>query len=351
MQSNNGICRLAAHALTSAVVGMPAPEERESLAVGGQAVMEGVMMRNNDRLAIAVRRQDNTIIVQVRPWFTFLDYPLVRRPFFRGFPILLETMVNGIKALNFSAEIAVASEGEELKPWQLALTLVTAIGFAVLLFVVLPHLVTVGMNLLGLSGGMEGLAFHLWDGFFKASIFLGYILAISRIPDIRRVFEYHGAEHMVIWAYEKQEDEISVGTAEHQSRLHPRCGTTFMLFVMAISILLHAVLVPLVLMFWHPVNPIAKHTGIVGFKLLLMIPISAIAYEAIRYAAKIESGLVAFILRAPGMLLQRLTTREPDAAQLEVAIVALHEALGADARVPIRAPEYSHLEFHDVCQA
>jgi uncharacterized protein YqhQ len=124
-----------------------------------------------------------------------------------------------------------------------------------------------------------------------------------------------------------------------------------MLFVMAISILLHAVLVPLVLLFWHPANPVIKHTGIVCFKLFLMIPISAIAYEAIRHAAKLDSGIIAYILRAPGMLLQRLTTRKPDASQLEVAIVALHEALGSDARIPVRPPAYSYLESPDVCKA
>lgn len=306
--------------------------------------MEGVMMRNGDRLAIAVRKPEGEIVAQNRPWFTLLDFSLLRRPFIRGFPILLETLVNGIKALNFSAEIAVASEGEELKPWQLFLTLVAAVGFAVLLFVIVPHLVTIGINLLGFSSDLKGLSFHLWDGFFKASIFLGYILAISRLPDIRRVFEYHGAEHKVIWAYENHEDEITKETAGKQSRLHPRCGTTFMLFVMAISILLHAVLVPLVLTFWKPGHIVIEHTGIVVFKLFLMIPISALAYEAIRYAAKIESGMIAFVLRAPGMLLQKLTTREPEASQIEVAMVALHEALGDEAVVPIRVPAYSHLE-------
>ena len=339
------------HRLTTrTLVWFLASEENDSLAVGGQAVMEGVMMRNDDTLSIAVRQPDGTIISQNRPWSTFLGFSFLRKPFVRGFPVLLETLINGIKALNFSAEIAVASEGEELKPWQLALTLVAAIGFAVLLFVVLPHMVTVGFNLLGLSSGLQGLTFHLWDGFFKASIFLGYILVISRLPDIRRFFEYHGAEHKVIWAYESHENNISVETAQRQSRLHPRCGTTFMLFVMAISIILHAVLVPLVLLFWKPGNIILEHTGIVFFKLILMIPISALAYEAIRHAAKINTGLVAFILRAPGMLLQRLTTREPDSQQIEVAIVALHGALGAESAVPIRVPDFTILEFSDVCK-
>ncbi|CAK7033696.1 MAG: hypothetical protein DELT_00467 [Desulfovibrio sp.] len=340
MHTLSGINRLASRTLAWFVTS----EECESLAVGGQAVMEGVMMRNGDRLAIAVRRPEGEIVAQNRPWFTFLDFSFLRKPFVRGFPVLLETLVNGIKALNFSAEIAVAAEGEELKPWQLFLTLAAAIGFAVLLFVVVPHLVTIGINLLGFSSGLKGLSFHLWDGFFKASIFVGYILAISRLPDIRRVFEYHGAEHKVIWAYENQEMEITPETAGRQSRLHPRCGTTFMLFVMAISILLHAVLVPLVLVFWRPENVVIEHAGIVVFKLFLMIPISALAYEAIRYAAKLQSGFIAFILRAPGMLLQKLTTREPDASQLEVAMVALHEALGDEAAVPIRVPAYSPLE-------
>ncbi|MDR3073774.1 MAG: DUF1385 domain-containing protein [Deltaproteobacteria bacterium] len=312
--------------------------------------MEGVMMRNDDRLAIAVRKPDGTIVARNRPWSAFLSVGPLKKPFMRGFPILLETLVNGIKALNFSAEIAVESEGEELKPWQLALTLVTAIGFAVLLFVVLPHLVTVGMSLLGFSSGLKGLTFHLWDGFFKASIFLGYIVIISRLPDIRRVFEYHGAEHKVIWAYERHEAEITTETAARQSRLHPRCGTTFMLVVMAISIVLHALFVPLVLLFWRPGNAVVEHSGIVLFKLLLMIPISAIAYEAIRYAAKLETGLVAFILRAPGMLLQKLTTREPDVSQLEVALVALYEALGDESAASIRVPAYGQLEPTDVCK-
>ncbi|MDL2271468.1 DUF1385 domain-containing protein [Desulfovibrio sp. OttesenSCG-928-I05] len=326
-------------------------EECESLAVGGQAVMEGVMMRNASKLAIAVRRADGSIIAQVRPWFTLAVFDVLRKPFIRGFPVLMETLINGIKALNFSAEIAVEGEGEELKPWQLALTLITAIGFAVLLFVVLPHFITVGMGLLGLAGGMEGLSFHVWDGIFKASIFLLYILIISRLPDIRRVFEYHGAEHKTIWAYENREDEVSAESAARQSRLHPRCGTTFMLFVLAISIILHAVLVPLVLLFWRPDNVVIKHSVIVCFKLLLMMPISALAYEAIKFAAGLEGGIIATLLRAPGMLLQRLTTREPDESQLEVAIVALHEALGTEATVPVRAPAYTILELPDVRQA
>jgi len=319
-------------------------EESESLAVGGQAVMEGVMMRNGPRLAVAVRSPDTRIVSVVRPWFTLFGEGLARKPFFRGFPVLMETLVNGIKALNFSAQVAVEGEGEELQPWQLVLTLATAIGFGVLLFVVLPHLVTVGMHYLELSGGMEGLSFHVWDGFFKAAVFFGYIAAISCLADIRRVFEYHGAEHKVIWAYEHRENPVDIQSADRQIRLHPRCGTTFILFVLAISIILHAVIVPLVLLIWYPENAVVKHTGIVFVKLLLMAPISALAYETIRYAAALEESLFAAVLRGPGMLLQYLTTREPDTAQLGVALAALSEALGEDREVPVEAPSYSILE-------
>ena len=298
------------------------------------------MMRNGPRLAIAVRRPDAAIVASVRPWFTLFAAEWAKKPFARGFPVLMETLVNGIKALNFSAGIAIEGEGEELQPWQLALTLAAAIGFGLLLFVVLPHLITVGMQYLGLSGGMEGLSFHVWDGFFKAAVFLGYIAAISCLPDIRRVFEYHGAEHKVIWAYERRENPVNVASSGRQTRLHPRCGTTFLLFVLAISIIAHAVVVPCILLAWSPENVVVKHAGIVCVKLLLMAPISALAYEVIRYAAVLEESLFATVLRGPGMFLQHLTTREPDGAQLEVALTALAEALGEDRAVPIEAPPH-----------
>lgn len=312
--------------------------------VGGQAVMEGVMMRNGDRLAIAMRRPDGEIVAESRPWFSLTRTDFLRKPFVRGFPILVETLINGIKALNRSAEEAVEGEtGEELKPWQLFLTLCASVGLAIGLFVVVPHLFSLGMKYLGLGGDVEGLSFHIWDGFFKFAIFLGYILAISMVPDIRRVFQYHGAEHKVIRAFES-EQPVSAQSAEQHSRLHPRCGTTFLLFVLSISIILHAVLVPLLLLVWTPNGAVAKHVATVGFKLLLMIPISALAYETIRYAARLGDTLTGRILRGPGMLLQMLTTHEPDKGQLEVAVVALREALGETAPATMTTPPYRHLE-------
>jgi uncharacterized protein YqhQ len=318
------------------------PGEKESLAVGGQAVMEGIMMRNGDLLALAVRKPDQSITAVIRPWATLFRGDFVRRRWIRGFPTLIETMLNGIKTLNLSAELAAQAEEEALRPWQLALTLAFAVGLALLLFVVIPHLLTLGLAALSLSGGVEGLSFHLWDGLLKFAMFIGYIAAISFVPDIRRVFAYHGAEHKTIAAYEQGENPLTAAAAAGYSRLHPRCGTTFLLFVLAISIFLHALAVPALLLAWTPENAVLKHTVIIFFKLLLMAPISALAYEAIRSSARIRNPLLGGLLRGPGLLLQTLTTREPDEGQLQVGLVALREALGRGAPT-IVTPEYERL--------
>lgn len=294
-------------------------------AVGGQAVMEGVMIRAEDRLAIAVRKPDGAIEVQNRPWFSLTSRPLLKKPFLRGFPILLETLVNGISALNFSAQKALEEENQELKPWAMALTLAGSIGFALFLFVVVPHLFTLGLKALGLSGGVEDLSFHAWDGLFKMLVFIGYIAAISFLPDIRRVFQYHGAEHKVIWAHEKGQPLTPAG-AKPFSRLHPRCGTAFVLFVLAVSIAIYAVLVPALLSVFSPESTVLKHAYIVGLKLMLMIPVSAVAYEIIKYAGKHYEKPLCRVLSGPGLFMQLLTTHEPDEKQLEVAIAALKGA-------------------------
>jgi uncharacterized protein YqhQ len=321
-----------------------AADGKESLAVGGQAVMEGIMIRNGDALALAVRKPDKQIVAVTKPWATLFDSPLARKPWIRGFPVLIETMINGIKALNLSAELAAEAEGDQLKPWHLAVTLAAAIGLALLLFVVIPHVLTIGLNALSISGGVEGLSFHLWDGLLKFVMFVGYIAAISFVPDIRRVFQYHGAEHKCIAAYEQGDNPVTTASAARYSRLHPRCGTTFLLFVLSISIVLHALTVPLLMLFWTPANAFIKHSVIIVFKLALMVPISALAYEAIRSAAKIKSPLVGAILRAPGLLLQHMTTREPDEEQMQVGLVALREALGTSATAEIITPAFERLD-------
>lgn len=281
--------------------------------VGGQAVLEGVMMRNGDAYALALRRPDGEIVARRMPWFSLTRHPWLKKPFVRGFPVLIETLVNGIKALNRSAEHQAEGTEEELKGWHLVLTLLLSLAMAVGLFVVVPHLLSLLMQWLELGGGVEGLTFHLWDGLFKCLIFMGYIWAISFVPDIRRVFQYHGAEHKVIHAFEAGGD-VDAATAARMSRLHPRCGTTFLLFVISISIILHAVLVPLLLFIYCPEGAVAKQALTIVFKLLLMVPISALAYELIRYAARMPDGFMATLLRAPGLTLQRMTTAEPTSA-------------------------------------
>ena len=317
----------------------------ESLAVGGQAVMEGVMMRNGSHLAMAVRAPNGEIQAITRPWVTFFPSSITRKKWIRGFPVLAETMVNGIRALNKSAELAAGpDEAEQLKPWQITATLLVAVGLALLLFVVIPHFLTMGLTALSVAGKVEGVSFQIWDGLLKFLMFLGYVVLISRLEDIRRVFQYHGAEHKSIAAYEHKENPVSPESAAKYSRLHPRCGTTFMLFVMVISIFVHIIFVPGLLMLWTPPNAIVKHSVVLVLKLFLVIPISALAYETIRMAATITSPVLGVFLRSPGLLLQTLTTREPDKAQIEVALVALKEALAAKAVVPIVTPAYTTLE-------
>lgn len=295
--------------------------------IGGQAVMEGVMMRNGDVYGLAVRQANGDIRSRRVPWKTFLTHRILRLPFVRGFPILLETLANGIHALNLSVSLADDSETETSAPgifFSLVLALVMAIG----LFVAAPHFLSLLMLWLHLGGDVEDFTFHLWDGFYKCAIFLLYIWLISFVPDIRRVFEYHGAEHKTIHAWESGE-AVRPGYAFAMSRLHPRCGTTFLLFVITISIVIQAVLLPLFLRLWTPESFVVKHAWSIFIKLLLVIPISAAAYELIRFAARLPDGICATLLQAPGLALQRLTTREPSQAQIEVAVAALAEALDA----------------------
>lgn len=308
--------------------------------VGGQAVMEGIMMRHGDGYALATRHPSGDIVVERYPWFSLTRRPLLKKPFLRGFPVLLETLVNGIIALNRSAVMQTDEDEPPISSPQLALTMLLALLMAVLLFVVAPHGLSLLMQAIGIGGGVEGLTFHLWDGFYKCCIFMGYIWLISFVPDIRRVYQYHGAEHKTIHAFENG-GIVDVVAAAGMSRLHPRCGTTFLLFVICISIILHAVLVPALLHVYTPQSVVTKHVLTIAFKLLLVIPISALAYELIRYAARLSEGLWASVLRTPGLVLQRLTTAEPDKTQIEVALAALREALGEEtAGREIRTADY-----------
>lgn len=279
-------------------------------------------MRNGNVCGIAIRLPGGRIFTKRMLWRPVGQANWLQWPFFRGFPILLESLVNGIRALNLSA--VVVGFTDYAHPVQLVLNIFLAALVAIALFIGAPHLLALLMMLSGFGGDVESLSFHLWDGLFKCLIFIGYIAIISCIPDIHRMFEYHGAEHKIIHAWEQG---VGFDEAKEMSRLHPRCGTTFLLFVICVAIIAQAVFVPFFLRVMPPATEVVKHVLSLCCKILLVIPVSACAYELIRLSDKMQPGILSALLQGPGLALQKLTTREPGLAQLEVAQVALCEAL------------------------
>jgi uncharacterized protein YqhQ len=291
------------------------------LRVGGQAVIEGVMMRSPQSMAVAVRRPDGEIVVKKKR-LTFLSEKsaFFKVPLIRGVIVLISALILGIEALNFSANQALAEQEKEPSPLTLGLTFTLALCFGILLFFLLPLFLTKwlrnGIPLLSESG----LLFNLVDGVIRLIIFLAYLRAISFIKDIQRIFEYHGAEHKSIFAFESGE-QLQVDRVKGFSHLHPRCGTSFLLIVMVVSIFIFA-LVPHSLPFAYK-----------AVSRVVLIPlIAGISYEIIRFADRKQNsrGIRWFIM--PGLWLQRLTAREPSESQIEVAIRALQEVLSLENR-------------------
>lgn len=294
--------------------------------VGGQAVIEGIMMRAPKTFTVVVRRPDGQLSVREDRWYSPMEkWPLLKKPFLRGCVVLYEALFNGIQALTYSAQEALGEEEERLSPLALAGTIAFALGGAVLLFVVIPHLATLGIGALtGTDLGVRNVWFHIIDGIIKVSIFIGYIGLISMLKDIRRVFQYHGAEHKSIHAYEKGE-ELTVENARKYPTLHARCGTAFILLVLMLSIFLFTIVFPFVPKELFG-NRIVTNIFFILIKIALLPPIAGISYELIRFADKRQNSVISLIL-SPGMWLQKLTTREPSDDQLEVAIVALKRTL------------------------
>lgn len=277
---------------------------------GGQAVIEGVMMRGPDTRAVAVRRPDQTIIVDEKPVGSLTRRVAVLKwPLVRGVVVLIESLVLGLEALTYSANQATGEE-EELTTKEIVFTVGIALGLAVLLFAVLP---TAAAHLLSKIAPGSFIQ-NLIEGVFRIVIFLAYVLAIGRLEDIRRVFQYHGAEHKVINAYEAGE-ELKVERVQRYSTLHPRCGTSFLLIVMVISILLFSLLGKQVL-WWRILS-----------RVLLLPVVAGISYELVKLSGKYATAPLCRILIAPGMWLQKLTTSPPDEEQVEVAIAALGAVL------------------------
>ncbi len=307
--------------------------EHKDIHVGGQAVIEGVMMRAPKSMAIALRRPNGEILVKEDRWhslserWTFLKWPLVR-----GSLIMLESLINGMQALTFSANQALEEEEESVGGWALFFTIFAGLGAGVVLFVILPHVISglVG-RLFGVRLGVEHLLFHLIDGAVKIIIFIGYVWLISLFKEIRRIFEYHGAEHKSVFAYEAGE-ALTVENAKRFSTLHPRCGTAFILFVLVISIFFFSIVFPFAPSLYDVPGVMNQVIAIV-MKVLFMVPIAGLAYEMIRFSSRnMDRGLVRLAV-LPGLWVQKLTTREPSDDQLEVAIAALKGALQRQSRV------------------
>jgi len=304
--------------------------------IGGQAVIEGIMMRGPKESAIAVRKPDGKIIVEKKPINSFVaKYKINKIPFVRGVFSFIESLVEGTKALMFSAEFfdieaddtkakKEQMNEEELKElkkkekkslnFAIYSSVVVALIFSVGVFMMLPtFLVGLLRDYVGIT---NNILTTLIEGITRIIIFLGYVILVSRMEDIKRVFQYHGAEHKTIFCYEAGE-ELTVENVKKQKRLHPRCGTSFLILVMIISIILFSFIS------WED-----KIMRIV-IRLLLLPVVAGISYEIIKFAARHDGAIVRFI-SAPGMWLQKITTKEPDESQIEVAIEALSAVLTDD---------------------
>jgi uncharacterized protein YqhQ len=288
--------------------------------VGGQAVLEGVMMRGPGNWAVAVRKPSGEIAQVSRQIDSAMARHVVfRLPVIRGVMALGESLAIGFRALAISANYASQEEGEdgevetELSRGALVFAFLIAIGFAVAVFKVGPALITDQLPI------RTGEYFVVVEGLIRVAMFVGYLALISLLPDLRRVFQYHAAEHKAINAYEAGA-ELEPETVQRHSLIHPRCGTAFLLWVMVIAIFVFA-------FFGRP-----AWYWLIATRILLLPVIAGIAYELIRFAGKHTGNRVLMTILAPGLWLQRLTTREPTLDQLEVSIRALKEVLSLEGR-------------------
>ncbi|SHI25373.1 Uncharacterized conserved protein YqhQ [Butyrivibrio fibrisolvens DSM 3071] len=288
--------------------------------IGGQAVLEGVMMRNKDLYAVAVRKPDGDVHVEIDEYHGVLSgSPLLRIPFIRGIFVFIDSLVLGTKALNRSADFyeddaedataadkaADAVTGGKGDKFFSVITTVVAFALAIFLFLVLPERLSAWMNVYLQSQALQAVA----EGIIRIAIFILYILTITLMPDIKRLFRYHGAEHKCINCIESGLP-LTVANVKRSSRFHKRCGSSFILFVLVVSIILF--------MFINTDSIMMK----LLYRVLLLPVVSGISYELIRFAGKSDNPVISIISK-PGLLLQRLTTKEPDESMIEVGIASV----------------------------
>jgi len=304
--------------------------KKKMTSIGGQAVIEGVMMRGPEKTAVAVRKSDGEIIIDEKE--NKIKGGIRKVPLIRGVFSFVDSMVIGVQALMFSANFyeddgspkknenkEAKNEPEEMPAWMMAITILTSVALSVGLFIALPNLIA-GFLVPIVEGEANSNVFlyNLVESIVKIAIFLTYLLLVSRMKDIKRVFEYHGAEHKTIFCYENG-DELTVENVKKYERFHPRCGTSFLLFVIIISIIVFSV-----------VGRFESKILNLVVRLALLPIVAGISYEIIRFAGKHTENKWISWLNKPGMLLQKLTTREPDSKQIEVAIASLKAVLPKD---------------------
>jgi len=314
------LARLAVHTQL-----LPILETGEETLVGGQAVMEGVMMRSPHSYCVAVRKPSGEIVTEESPLPRMSEkYPIFKYPVLRGIGTLGQAMWIGMQALRFSADAALADEpaGKDGKKVEISskmmwVNLTISLLFFIFMYKFVPLLATTQLAKLfpALNGRIE---FNFVDGIIRMGIFLTFLYLISRLEDIRRVFMYHGAEHKVVFNFESGKP-VTVENAQKFVTFHPRCGTSFMLVVMVISMVIYAFL------------PIDSFAGKFAARIVLLPVIVGLSYELIRYAAKHRAGMMA-LLTAPGLWLQRITTKEPTDDQTAIAIRALDGAMELEAK-------------------
>lgn len=280
-------------------------------------------MRSPHFVAIAVRKPDRKILVRNEPYQGIADrIPLFKKPLLRGVVTLVESMLQGVQALSFSAQIAAdeESQGEELSSWAMIGSVSAAIVAGLGLFVALPHFLSATLV------SARNPLFHLLDGFLKLAILLSYVYFIAWMKDVKRVFQYHGAEHKSIYTFEAGED-LTVENARRHTTLHPRCGTSFLFFLILISIGVFGVVFPVFGLTHFSNVPILNHLAMLLVKVVLMLPVAGLSYEFIKLCScRMDSPFFRAMIW-PGMILQKLTTREPTDDQLEVALASLRQVL------------------------
>jgi uncharacterized protein YqhQ len=281
--------------------------QEPSLAFGGQAVIEGVMIRSKKHLVVCVRQPNGKILTKTEEINSLSGrHKVLRLPLIRGIVSLVESVYLGVKGLYFSANVSLEEEGEKIEPKEMAVTFILAIVLSIFLFSITPFLLT------SLLTSFKGLSFYLIESVLRIAIFLLYLVAVTSIRDFRRVLQYHGAEHVAINAYEAGV-KLNVKNAKEYSRLHPRCGTSFLLITLIISILVFSVVRS------------QDFATRLSYRIVLIPVIVAISYEVLKISDRYKNSIIMKTLVMPGLGLQWLTTRRPDDGMIAVAIKAVQE--------------------------